>query len=106
MNDQFAVEVNTTKAQIEELRESIIWADICRELDIWLGEVTAHNKSLAGHIMDNNLNSGAALTLLGYDEGRKEAVDRFKRILDILELNLEAKKDDSRHDRANQQDGE
>jgi len=98
MEDYTEPEVRATKGQIEDLKQSIIWQDICNELDLWAEEVDKEGKSIAGHIMDNNLNSGAALTFIGYAEGRREAVNRFKVILDILLNKLTEKENDSKRE--------
>ena len=100
MKDYVEPEVGATKGQIELLKESILWQDICNELDLWAEEVDKEGKTIAGHVMDNNLSSGAALTFLGYTEGRREAVDRFKIILDILLNKLEERENGSRRNEA------
>ena len=34
--EDYEVQVNATKNQIEEFKESVLWQDIKRELDFWV----------------------------------------------------------------------
>lgn len=88
-------EIKSTKASIEDFKESILWQDMLVEMDLWI-ESLQSNDEITGSIIDGNLNSGAALAKLGYVKGCREAVGRFKQILDILLNNKEEKQNDFR----------
>lgn len=90
-------EIKSTKASIEDFKESILWQDMLTELDLWLMSLKSGDE-VTGMIIDNNMSSAAGLTLLGYNKGCREAVGRFKQILDILLNNKEEKQNDSRCD--------
>ena len=75
--------IRSTKTTIEEFEQSMLWQDMLEELDGWISSLQS-NEEITGSIIDGNMNSGAALAKLGYVKGCKEAVERFKMILDIL----------------------
>ena len=94
----------STKSQIEEFKESLIWKDIVRELhhikrlatleyDI-VGEV--HTDDQGYRIVPNQ---SETLIHLGDIKGRKKAVDYFLSIPDILLQTLEVNKDDAERER-------
>lgn len=95
MEDKYDVTVNATIAQIEEFKESILWQDICRELDFWAEGLEREKESLTDKIVDNNLSTAAALTLYISIDERKSAVRYFKRIPEVFLQILEEKKDDT-----------
>ena len=94
------IQINATKGQIEELKESIIWQDICRELDFWTEGFNNEEGSIVDRIASENLSTPATLTLLGSIDGRKKAVIYFKNILDVFLNVLEEKENDSERERA------
>lgn len=95
MEEDYGIEVNATKGQIEDLKSSIIWQDICHELDFWVEGFDKEKESIVDRIALENLSTPATLTLLGSIDGRKKAVVYFKNILDVFLNVLEEKKDDS-----------
>jgi len=98
MKDNYAVEINATIHQIEEFKNSILWSDICRELDFWAEGFNQEDISVVDKIATENLSTAAALTLLGSIDGRKKAVLYMQGILDVFLNILEEKKDDTRLD--------
>ena len=96
MKDNYAVEINATIHQIEEFKNSILWSDICRELDFWAEGFNQEDISVVDKIATENLSTAAALTLIGSIDGRKKAVAYFKQILDVFLNILEEKEDDTR----------
>lgn len=97
MGQEYQITINSTKHQIEEFKESILWADICRELDFWIEGFEGEKDTVVDRIASENLSTAAALTLVGSIDGRKKAVEYFKQILYVFISILEEKEDDSRH---------
>lgn len=89
------VRINSTKAKIEEFKDSILWKDICRELDFWIEGFDHERDSLVDRIASENLTSAAALTLEGSIDGRKKSAEYFKGILDMF-INILEDKDANR----------
>ena len=97
---EYDIDINATKAQIENLKESLIWKDICRELDFWVEGFNSEENSIVDRIAAENLSTPATLTLLGSIDGRKKAVLYFKSILDIFLTIIEERENDSRRNEA------
>ena len=93
-------QVKSTKAQIEDFKDSFLWEDIRNEL-IYLGAIATMEYDLVGEerIVDGKVvtpNSSETLIHLGDIKGRKKAVSHFLNILDTLLQKLEDQKNDSR----------
>jgi len=96
MIEETGIVVHATKAQIEEFKESILWKDICRELDFWAEGFVKEQDMIVDNASTNNPSTAAVLLHYGDINGRKRAVAYFKNILDVFLDVLEAKKDDTR----------
>lgn len=92
MDEDYSIKVNATKSQVEDFKSSILWQDICRELDFWAEGFNNEQDSIVDRIASENLSTPATLTLLGSIDGRKKAVSYFKNILDIFLEILESNK--------------
>jgi len=88
------ITVNATRGQIEEFKESVLWADIVRELDFWSEGFSIESDNIVDRISGENLTSAAALTLIGSIDGRKRAVSYFKQILDVFLSILNSEEDE------------
>lgn len=99
MDNVSGIEVNATKAQIEEHRDSILWQDICRELQFWSEGFAREQDAIVDNAASDNPSTAAVLLHLGDINGRKKAVAYFEQILDVFLDVLEAKKDDTRHNK-------
>ncbi len=92
--------VNSTRSQIEKLKKSIIWDDICRELRSWQFGFELEKKSIVDDAERTNPSTASVLLHLGDINGREKAIDYVMSILDvflgILEDQKEAK--DERQD--------
>lgn len=92
--------IKSTKSQIEEFKESLIWQDIVSELSK-LRELATLEYDIVGepHVDDAGYktipNQSETLIHLGDIKGRKKAVEHFLAIPDILLQTLEVNKDDS-----------
>lgn len=91
----YEVEINATKNQVEDFKESVLWQDICRELDFWAEGLEVENELLPDEIVKKNLSTAAALTLFISIEERKAAVKYFKQIPEVFLQILEEKANDS-----------
>lgn len=100
MEDEYGIKINATKGQVEDFKESILWQDICCELDFWVEGFDKEEESIVDKVANENLSTAAALTLLGSIDGRKKAVAYFKRILDVFLNILEEKEDDTGRNKA------
>lgn len=90
----------STKAQVEEFKESFIWKDIVNELNR-LAKNAQLEYDIVGepHVDDSGYkivpNSSETLIHLGDIKGRRKAVNYFLNIPDIFLGILEDKKDDT-----------
>ena len=99
MDEDYSITINATRGQIEDLKNSIIWQDICRELDFWAEGFNNEEDSIVDRIASENLSTPATLTLLGSIDGRKKAVTYLKNILDVFLDVLREKENDSERER-------
>lgn len=90
------VTVNATKDQIEEFKDSILWADIVRELRSWKRGFDIEQDSIVDDAVTENLSTASVLLHLGDLSGRKKAVDYMLSMLNVFLQILEDKKDDNR----------
>ena len=92
--------IRSTRDQLEEFKESLIWADIVEELET-LASRAQIEYDLVGepHVDDEGFkivpNSSETLIHLGDIKGRRKAVAYFLSIPDILLQTLEDKKNDT-----------
>lgn len=99
MEEQAGISVNSTKGQIEDFKDSILWQDICRELDFWSEGFAREQDSIVDNAASNNPSTASVLLHLGDINGRKKAVAYFKQILDVFLDVLEDKKNDTERER-------
>ncbi len=88
--------LTATRSQIEEFGKSLLWQDICRELDFWLDGFKGEEESVVDRIAAENLSTPAAFTLVGSIDGRRKAVAHFKAILDVFTSILDERKEDDK----------
>jgi len=95
-------EIRSTKGELEQFKESMIWLDIVDELT-QLEANAQREYDIVGepHVNDDDRlvipNSSETLIHLGDIKGRRKAVGYFLNIPDILMQILEVKKDELRH---------
>jgi len=91
------VEIHSTKARLEDFKESTIWGDIERELKAWAEGFRREQDALVDEIAGHpEVSAAHVLTHLGDLHGRLEAVRYFLSLPDILlEYLTELKKEDS-----------
>ena len=95
------VEINATRIQIEDLIESVLWADIVRELDQWSEGFAIEQDGMVDEATENNSSTATVLLRLGDLNGRKKAVKYMQGILEVFLSILEDKKDDNGRDSTN-----
>ena len=91
--EDYEVVINSTKQQIEDLKDSIIWADIKHELNMWIRGFELEREAIVDNASSENPSTASVLLHLGDLNGRKKAVIYMLGILDIF---LEAK-NESKH---------
>jgi hypothetical protein len=94
------VQVSSTKVQIEEFKESILWHDIVEELSSWKHGFNMEMLAIVDDTARENPSSASVLLHMGDLNGRMKAVDYFLSLLDVFLQILEDKKDDSTADRS------
>ena len=85
------VDINATKDQIEELKDSILWSDITKELLSWKEGFNAEMMSIVDSSADDNPSTASVLLHMGDLNGRQKAVDYILSILDVFLSILETK---------------
>ena len=78
------VTVNATKDQIEEFKESILWADIVRELTVWKQGFNDEMMSIVDTSYENNSSTAVTLLHMGDLNGRQKTVDYILALPDVF----------------------
>jgi hypothetical protein len=92
--------INSTRDQIEEFKESILWKDIVTELEFWKDGFNHEMMGIVDDAKSTNPSSASVFLHLGDLNGRQKAVDYFLTILDVFLSILEEKKNDSQREPA------
>lgn len=91
--------VASTKSQLEEFKESLIWKDMSREIRMLEKAATIEYDSVGESKKENGVeispSTGEILIHIGDIKGRKKAAAYFLNILDILISEVEVQEDDS-----------
>ena len=85
------IEINSTKSQLEDFKESIIWKDIVHELEVWLEGFEHEHDEVIEEVADKNLSTANVLLHLGDLHGRKKAILYVLGLPDVLIGVLEAR---------------
>lgn len=88
------VEIRATRDQLKDLKKSILWADIVRELKAWQ---KGFNNEMMGIVDDaavENPSTASVLLHMGDLNGRQKAVDYFLSLPDVFLDMLEQQKED------------
>lgn len=88
------LKVNASRDQIEELKESVIWSDITRELRSWKRGFKAEMSNIVNDAEDSNPSTASVLLHMGDLNGRQKAVDYMLSILDVFLDIIETQKED------------
>lgn len=98
MEELKEITVNSTKDQLKDFKDSIIWSDIVRELTAWRLGFQTEQCALVDNIASENPSTANVLTHLGSIDGRIKAVDYMLSLPDIF-LDYLEEKDDSNSNR-------
>lgn len=88
------LKVNASRDQIEELKESVIWSDITRELRSWKRGFRSEMSNIVNDAEDSNPSTASVLLHMGDLNGRQKAVDYMLSILDVFIDIIETQKED------------
>ena len=88
--------INATKLQVEAFKESILWADINRELNFWLEGFEIEKSHIVDEIADKNLTSASVISHISSLDGRKKAVQYMLSLPEVF-LNTLEERNDSKH---------
>lgn len=92
------IEVNATRDAIQEFKESILWADIVRELKMWKEGFRMEMENIVTEASSDNPSTASVLLHMGDINGRIKTVDYTMNILDVFTQILEDKEDADRRD--------
>ncbi len=93
MTEEMEVDINSTKSQIEEFKDSLIWQDIKRELKIWQRAAGQEYAQVIGNIIAGDDEVKNSDMHLGSLYGREKTIDFLLSLPDIFLQTLEDKKD-------------
>lgn len=97
-------DVNSTKAEVERFIESVLWADIIRELEGWREGFRAEMESIVEQASDDNPSTASVLLHMGDLNGRMKAVTYVLEIPDMFLSIIESKKEEVEDERSGQDD--
>jgi len=87
------IKIYSTRDQIKDFKDSVLWKDIKRELRSWKKGFDIELKGMVDDIADNqNISTASVLTHLGDLNGRVKAIDYLLSVPDIFLQILEEKK--------------
>ena len=87
------LKVNASRNQIEDLKESVIWNDITRELKSWKRGFNTEMSNIVNDAEDENHSTASVLLHMGDLNGRQKAVDYVLSILDVFLDIIETQKE-------------
>ena len=85
------IEIKSTKSQLEDFKESIIWYDLVKELEAWKKGFETELKSIVDDAASSNPSTASVLLHLGDLNGRIKAVDYLLGLPDVFISLLEDK---------------
>ena len=78
------IQVKSTKQQLEDFKESLVWADIVTELDSWAHGFNIELNGIVDDAARNNPSTANVLLHMGDLNGRQRAIEYFKALPDVL----------------------
>jgi len=94
--EEGGLEINATKSQVSTFKESILWADMSRELNFWLDGFDKEQSHIVDDIADKNLTAASVISHLSSLDGRRKAVQYMLSIPDVFLNTLEERNDSKR----------
>ena len=98
MEDERDVRIDATRGQIEEFKGSLLWRDMCREMEVWKGMCKDEYGVVINNCIESDVdkpNTATTLIHLGDIHGRQKAMDYVMSMLDVFLQILEERQDDS-----------
>ncbi|MCK5644966.1 MAG: hypothetical protein KAJ19_29470 [Gammaproteobacteria bacterium] len=87
------VKVMAAKSDFEELKKSIVWADIVRELSAWREGFEIERAGIVEKVASENLSTATVLLHMGDINGRIKTVDYILSLPDVLMEMIEMEKE-------------
>lgn len=78
------IAINSTKIQIEEFKDSLIWKDMVNELDVWKKGFDIERANIVDDAATDNPSTASVLLHLGDINGRIKTVEFVKNLPDIF----------------------
>lgn len=104
------MEINSTLDGLRQFKESVIWSDFVRELEMWKTGFEQERASIVDNAADSNPSTASVLLHLGDVNGRVKAVDYMLSLPDIfiqlLEDKIEEEQDRSKNEQTNREEEE
>jgi hypothetical protein len=88
------IEINSSKSQIEDFKDSIIWKDITTELEAWIEGFRREQDSIVEDAANSNPSTASVLLHLGDLNGRRKAILYVLGIPDLFIELLESRAKD------------
>ena len=88
------ITVRATRDQLEEFKQSILWADIVRELESWKEGFNREMLTIVDDAEGSNPSTASVLLHMGDLNGRQKAVDYFLSLPDVFISLLQDKKEE------------
>lgn len=79
-----AIDIKATRDQIEELKGSLAWADITKELESWSHGFNMEMQAIVDDAATQNPSTAAVLLHMGDLNGRQKAVDYILALPDVF----------------------
>jgi hypothetical protein len=106
MQDLTEVQVLSSIGELEDFKESTIWADFKRELKAWKEGFEAENLTIVDNAASENPSTANVLLHLGDINGRVKAVNYMLSLPDVFISIIEGQKDTNINEEKEVSDGE
>jgi hypothetical protein len=88
-----SLEIRATKDSIIDFMQSVLWMDICQELNSWRRGFEMERGSIVDDAAENNPSTASVLLHLGDLNGRIKAVDYMLSIPEVFLSIIESKEE-------------
>lgn len=90
------LKINASQDQVEELKKSVLWHDITKELKAWKKGFNAEMTNIVDNVENANPSTASVLLHMGDLNGRQKAVDYMLSLLDVFLDIIESQKEDKK----------
>ena len=95
------IEISSTKIQIEEFKDSLIWQDIVNELNVWVEGLNVELDNIVDDAKEENPSTASVFLHMGDINGCKKTVQYVKFLPDMFLEMLKVKSEDKEQDNNN-----